>query len=1076
MTTVLDLNSYGRSVLKKRKLSSEEFEKFSPGAIIKVEVKNFVTYASTEFHLSPSLNMIIGPNGTGKSTFVCAVCLGLAGKPELLGRQKSLSEFIKNGEQSGSIKITLKNTGNRDNIVITREMFLTNKSDWYLNAVSTSEAKIKRLLQELNIQLDNLCQFLPQEKVADFAKLNTKELLRETERAIDSKLLDQHETLINLDKDKINVLSSLEGKERDLTDALEKRERLEESVRQYQLFQDKKAELETHEKLIPYAVIQDVQEKTKDLIKQRDKIKETLDNYEVEMPYTDAIANAESNLDALRNQSTDLKRSNSDYTERLTEERDNLTKLDEKRERTEDKIQSITKRVDKIEVELNNAITMKEQIKKELDDLDPYDPHSLEEIQQLLNQTNEDKYNYETEFQERETVVANIKRDLSRLADNINKTQDLFKSKDRLHILDNVNNPQARQAKIAIELLRGKLKSASSHVYEPACLTVTTSEPAYARYLEDLVDVNTSLALTASSKAAYDKISKELIERRNVKPPFRYLSNRNLSPKYTAEELNSFGFDGYLKDYLNGPADVIQMLSEVCFVHDVPVSKKPLSEQQIEVLKTPVNNQLRFRKFFAGDILYSLSVSRYGSRQVTLKTQRITENLRYFTAGGLSEDRRKELEGRINDFTTQRTRSEEALIEAKNLCQEAKKVFEEVQETFNTLNEQKRRLSQLKKEHESKRSKIDRFDQKIKQYERELKADNSKELARLDLRLKEIRMERLNISSRLVEIQSEFNNVAQTLTMTSIRILEEENILNTYKRLTKCFEEEKDQLKQDLLDVKRRIQDVKKTPPVLQARDEIKAYSTEEKEILTDLIQQYMETGTFTEDNMIDRVDSLKASLSLLGNTSRSSLSELERLDLQIGQLNEEIPTMRLNLKEKNDAISGIQSDWEPKLSTLVDKISHKFSSIFPTVGSAGQVRLAKAESFLDWKLEILVKFRDASELKVLDSHTQSGGERAVSTVYYMISLQELTSSPFRVVDEINQGMDARNEKVVHKHMVEVACQENTSQYFLITPKLLTGLHYADKMRVHCILAGPWTPNPTINKNYLSLGATSVYA
>lgn len=34
----------------------------------------------------PNLNMIVGANGTGKSSIVCAICLGLAGKTAILGR------------------------------------------------------------------------------------------------------------------------------------------------------------------------------------------------------------------------------------------------------------------------------------------------------------------------------------------------------------------------------------------------------------------------------------------------------------------------------------------------------------------------------------------------------------------------------------------------------------------------------------------------------------------------------------------------------------------------------------------------------------------------------------------------------------------------------------------------------------------------------------------------------------------------------------------------------------------------------------------------------------------------------
>lgn len=51
--------------------------KHQPGSIVRVKLTNFVTYTAVEFYPGPSLNMVIGPNGTGKSTLVCAICLGL---------------------------------------------------------------------------------------------------------------------------------------------------------------------------------------------------------------------------------------------------------------------------------------------------------------------------------------------------------------------------------------------------------------------------------------------------------------------------------------------------------------------------------------------------------------------------------------------------------------------------------------------------------------------------------------------------------------------------------------------------------------------------------------------------------------------------------------------------------------------------------------------------------------------------------------------------------------------------------------------------------------------------------------
>ena len=131
---------------------------------------------------------------------------------------------------------------------------------------------------------------------------------------------------------------------------------------------------------------------------------------------------------------------------------------------------------------------------------------------------------------------------------------------------------------------------------------------------------------------------------------------------------------------------------------------------------------------------------------------------------------------------------------------------------------------------------------------------------------------------------------------------------------------------------------------------------------------------------------------------------------------------------------------------------------------------------------------RENEPLTLLDSHRQSGGERAVSTIFYLMSLQSLTRSPFRVVDEINQGMDPRNERLVHARMVSIATgnddqqfhidedgldgeldgvsNRSGSQYFLITPKLLHDLKYERGMRVLCIASGEYMPEDQMSIDF----------
>lgn len=72
------------SMLQKETLHTRERRQgYQPGSIVRVKLANFVTYTAVEFFPGPSLNMVIGPNGTGKSTLVCAICLGLGWGPQV---------------------------------------------------------------------------------------------------------------------------------------------------------------------------------------------------------------------------------------------------------------------------------------------------------------------------------------------------------------------------------------------------------------------------------------------------------------------------------------------------------------------------------------------------------------------------------------------------------------------------------------------------------------------------------------------------------------------------------------------------------------------------------------------------------------------------------------------------------------------------------------------------------------------------------------------------------------------------------------------------------------------------------
>lgn len=69
-------------------------------------------------------------------------------------------------------------------VLITREFNIFNKNIWRINNKAVSKDDVMKCVHKFKIQVNNLCQFLPQDRVQDFAKLNKQQLLKETQVAL----------------------------------------------------------------------------------------------------------------------------------------------------------------------------------------------------------------------------------------------------------------------------------------------------------------------------------------------------------------------------------------------------------------------------------------------------------------------------------------------------------------------------------------------------------------------------------------------------------------------------------------------------------------------------------------------------------------------------------------------------------------------------------------------------------------------------------------------------------------------------------------------------------------------------
>lgn len=90
-----------------------------------------------------------------------------------------------------------------------------------------------------------------------------------------------------------------------------------------------------------------------------------------------------------------------------------------------------------------------------------------------------------------------------------------------------------------------------------------------------------------------------------------------------------------------------------------------------------------------------------------------------------------------------------------------------------------------------------------------------------------------------------------------------------------------------------------------------------------------------------------------------------------------------------------MQARWLPELRKIVAEINKNLGRSFERIGCAGEVSLheerdpnTQQEDFEKFAIHIKVRFRSEEGLQLLTAHRQSGGERSVSTILYLIAIQ----------------------------------------------------------------------------------------
>ncbi|MFQ5921086.1 MAG: AAA family ATPase [Nitrososphaerales archaeon] len=155
-------------------------------------------------------------------------------------------------------------------------------------------------------------------------------------------------------------------------------------------------------------------------------------------------------------------------------------------------------------------------------------------------------------------------------------------------------------------------------------------------------------------------------------------------------------------------------------------------------------------------------------------------------------------------------------------------------------------------------------------------------------------------------------------------------------------------------------------------------------------------------------------------------------------ELKDKLALLAENKEKTLRELGNRKKVWRQTLHNLIEQINPVFEEILSTVNASGIVRIVGQDDDVEQAgLELLVGFRGAPAA-VLDAYTQSGGERGVAVMAFLLSLQQLVLSPFRAVDEFDVHLDPKNREAVLKMIFSHIKSRPGSQHIVITPSQLT--------------------------------------
>jgi len=256
------------------------------------------------------------------------------------------------------------------------------------------------------------------------------------------------------------------------------------------------------------------------------------------------------------------------------------------------------------------------------------------------------------------------------------------------------------------------------------------------------------------------------------------------------------------------------------------------------------------------------------------------------------------------------------------------------------------------------------------------------------------------------------------------------------------LEENAAKVADEMLDqrVKLALLEFKRANAIVNLKDIEKSLS-EARESLNLTIQKAQESGERlavikSVSDIQDEIRLTEGHLAALTDVSEDIERQYESYSKLYLELRQKAELVAENREKTLEEVKTRMLSWRTVMESLLERVNVEYQRIMTQTLATGEVRLSNAQEIEAAGLEIMVGFKGGKPI-ALDSYTQSGGERTMATMSFLLALQQHVRSPFRAVDEYDIHMDPKNRELIAKILLATIKDAN-AQYVVITPSQIT--------------------------------------